>query len=668
MLVHTDPRLQKAIVLSFPRDLWVDIPGRGIDKINSAFAGGLEGGGAQLVAKTVEELSGLKINHLLYVDLAGFQGIVDALGGVTMCIPTAMTDPLTGLDVQAGCQTLDGFQALAYVRTRHQPCDLIPDFARISRQQQFLRAVLNRLLSPSEIAKAPSLIRPVARNLVTTKGFDLGGRRLSRRADRGHLDRRGGVPRGARASAASRERCPSCIPDPSRTRSSRASARASRSGPGRRPPVDGAVRGEHRRAVVDHDSGGTADEVEQILSDAGFDISPEHRRLRDVRLRRQGLGHRVQARASERCRGRAEVLPRPAAHRGAGERAPRHPGRRVHLGGASTWSPSAAGRPPPIASAAVDAADARARPGRRRGVAPAAAHPHEREAADPRRGGADPVPRARGDPRRRHHRGRHRDRARRATRSAPRSGTASRWGLSRHLHPAGRSRSVSRTPSSRPRDFVARRAVPDVPRATTCCWRGSAGSSGSSNATRPDAQIFLAQVAEPEQFGVAVLEGDRVVRLVEKPKTFVSRPGARRRVPVRRFDPGGVRDTLEPSWRGEFEITEAIQWLIDHGKTVRAEMVDGWWKDTGTAGGPARGEPGHAARSRREPAWRATWTRARRWTAPSGSHAARRSSGPTLRARRDRARRRHRGLRRRSRTSRSSARCGSCGAGPRTRS
>src|SRR6185295_16312270 len=64
MLVHTDPRLQKAIVLSFPRDLWVNIPGRGMDKINSAFSGGLEGGGAQLVAKTVEELSGLTINHV----------------------------------------------------------------------------------------------------------------------------------------------------------------------------------------------------------------------------------------------------------------------------------------------------------------------------------------------------------------------------------------------------------------------------------------------------------------------------------------------------------------------------------------------------------------------------------------------------------------------------
>ena len=147
-----------------------------------------------------------------------------------MCIPTAMTDPLTGLDVQAGCQTLDGYQALAYVRTRHQPCDLIPDFARISRQQQFLRAVLNRLLSPSEIAKAPSLIRPVARNLVTTKGFDL--------ADVIYLVKQlEGISTGAvefRAVPARRRHrgiaVRPVIRIPSRTRSSPASARASRSG------------------------------------------------------------------------------------------------------------------------------------------------------------------------------------------------------------------------------------------------------------------------------------------------------------------------------------------------------------------------------------------------------------------------------------------------------
>lgn len=274
MLVHTDPRLQKAIVLSFPRDLWVNIPGRGFDKINSAFSAGLEKGGAQLVAKTVEGLSGLKINHVLYVDLAGFQGIVQALGGVTMCIPAAMTDPLTGLDVQAGCQRLDGYQALAYVRTRHQPCDLVPDFARISRQQQFLRAVLNRLLSPSEIAKAPSLIGPVARNLVTTKGFDL--------ADVIYLVKQlegistGAVEFRAVPAVGGMEGSLSVLhPDPvaeqifARIRKGQSLGNLGVDLAGTAPSEANII-----VPVVDHDSGGTADDVEQVLSDAGFDISP----------------------------------------------------------------------------------------------------------------------------------------------------------------------------------------------------------------------------------------------------------------------------------------------------------------------------------------------------------------------------------------------------------
>ena len=97
---------------------------------------------------------------------------------------------------------------------------------------------------------------------------------------------------------------------------------------------------------------------------------------------------------------------------------------------------------------------------------------------------------------------------------------------------------------------------------------------------RPDAQIFLAQVPEPEHFGVAVLEGDRVVRLVEKPKEFLSDLAL---VGVYLFDDSilDAAATLSPSWRNEYEITEAIQWLIDHGRNVRAEMVTGYWKDTG---------------------------------------------------------------------------------------
>jgi LCP family protein required for cell wall assembly len=189
MVVHTDPNLKKAIILSFPRDLWVQIPGHGYGKINSSFAGG-----PKLVAQTIYALTGLEMNHYLYVNLAGFEGVVNALGGVQMCIPAEnvntpgyvegstatgaptqvyysevghIVDPKTGLDVKPGCQTLNGLQALAYVRTRSLRCDLAaPDFFRIARQQQFFRAILNRVLQPQELAQAPRLIGPVLSNMV----------------------------------------------------------------------------------------------------------------------------------------------------------------------------------------------------------------------------------------------------------------------------------------------------------------------------------------------------------------------------------------------------------------------------------------------------------------------------------------------------------------------
>jgi cell envelope-related transcriptional attenuator-like protein len=185
-----------------------------------------------------------------------------------------MTDPLTGLDVQAGCQTLDGVQALAYVRTRHQPCDVVPDFARISRQQQFLRAVLNRLMSPSEIAKAPSLIRPVARNLVTDPGFKL--------ADVIYLVKQlegistGAVEFRAIPGVGGFEGTLSVLyPDPV---ADQIFSRIRKGEPLGNLGVDLAQTAPSEAniivPVVDHDSGGTADEVEQVLSDAGFDVSP----------------------------------------------------------------------------------------------------------------------------------------------------------------------------------------------------------------------------------------------------------------------------------------------------------------------------------------------------------------------------------------------------------
>jgi LCP family protein required for cell wall assembly len=171
ILVHTEPDQKEAVFLSFPRDLWVDIPGVGMGRINTAFEGGIQGGGPQKVAHVIKDLTGMQIHHVLYVDLAGFKALVDALGGVDMCVPYPMYDELTLLDIPAGCQHFDGFTALAYVRTRHQPCDAIPDFARISRQQQFLRAVISKILQPGQLLRLPELVPELIGNFVVDPGL-----------------------------------------------------------------------------------------------------------------------------------------------------------------------------------------------------------------------------------------------------------------------------------------------------------------------------------------------------------------------------------------------------------------------------------------------------------------------------------------------------------------
>jgi LCP family protein required for cell wall assembly len=200
MLVHTQVG-QKTTILSFPRDLWVNIPGHGDNKINASFEGGINGGGPLLVAKTIFQLTGLKITHFLYVDLAGFQNVVDTIGGVDMCIPAYdvntpgnvtqesstgatsqvyyaepnhIVDPNTGLDIKPGCQTLNGTQALAYVRSRSLPCDFIPDFGRIGRQQAFLRSVLNKLLQPSQLPRLPGMVQPVLASLKRDSELKIG--------------------------------------------------------------------------------------------------------------------------------------------------------------------------------------------------------------------------------------------------------------------------------------------------------------------------------------------------------------------------------------------------------------------------------------------------------------------------------------------------------------
>jgi LCP family protein required for cell wall assembly len=144
ILLHIDPRRDRAVVLHFPRDLRVRIPDHGVDRINAAY----ELGGPGLVVRTVRSYTGLPIHNYMEVDLAGFQELVDAVGGVRICIDRPMVDELAGLNLpRAGCYLLDGDRALGFVRARHIAGDIVPDFARIARQQQFMRAMLNRLLS-----------------------------------------------------------------------------------------------------------------------------------------------------------------------------------------------------------------------------------------------------------------------------------------------------------------------------------------------------------------------------------------------------------------------------------------------------------------------------------------------------------------------------------------
>ncbi|WAC91742.1 LCP family protein [Mycobacterium sp. Aquia_213] len=129
-------------MVSIPRDSFVPIPGHGKDKINSAFAMG----GAALLTQTVEQATGLRLDHYAEIGFSGFAVLVDALGGVTVCPTAPINDPLAGIDLPAGCQQLNGRGALGYVRTRDTPR---ADLDRMVNQRQFISALLHRAASPS---------------------------------------------------------------------------------------------------------------------------------------------------------------------------------------------------------------------------------------------------------------------------------------------------------------------------------------------------------------------------------------------------------------------------------------------------------------------------------------------------------------------------------------
>jgi LCP family protein required for cell wall assembly len=132
----------QATAVSIPRDSYVPIPGNGKDKINAAFAIG----GAPLLTQTVEQATGLRLDHYVEIGFGGFAGVVDALGGVRLCLPESISDPLAGIDLPAGCQKLDGRDALGYVRSRATPR---ADLDRMVNQRRFVSALLQRAASPA---------------------------------------------------------------------------------------------------------------------------------------------------------------------------------------------------------------------------------------------------------------------------------------------------------------------------------------------------------------------------------------------------------------------------------------------------------------------------------------------------------------------------------------
>ena len=160
MLIHIDDS-GKPTLVSLPRDSYITIPahiandGSSVEdrknKINTAYGKG----GAPLVVETVERNTGLHIDHYMEVGFKGIRDITDAVGGVNMCVPADVTDENSGLSLLAGCQELDGRNALAYVRMRY--ADPKGDLGRVERQQQFLSSVMKKVATPSVLLNPISM-------------------------------------------------------------------------------------------------------------------------------------------------------------------------------------------------------------------------------------------------------------------------------------------------------------------------------------------------------------------------------------------------------------------------------------------------------------------------------------------------------------------------------
>ncbi|HEU5420936.1 MAG TPA: LCP family protein [Streptosporangiaceae bacterium] len=155
----------KPLLISLPRDSWVNIPGYGFNKINAAY----DFGGPKLLAKTVQNATGLRIDHYMEIGFGGFVNVVNAVGGVHMCIKYPLHDTASGLNVRKGCQTLSGGKALAYVRDRHTFA--MQDLQRVQNQRLLIKALLEKVTSPGVMLN-PFKIIPAADGATATLTVD----------------------------------------------------------------------------------------------------------------------------------------------------------------------------------------------------------------------------------------------------------------------------------------------------------------------------------------------------------------------------------------------------------------------------------------------------------------------------------------------------------------
>ncbi|MEU8873075.1 LCP family protein [Streptomyces javensis] len=179
MILHTGAH--GATMVSLPRDSWVTIPpytypmtgkrpGPAKNKLNAAFSLG----GPELLVRTIEHNTGLRIDHYAEIGFAGFVNIVDSVGGVPMCLDKPIKDEKSGADLKAGCQTLNGRQALAFVRQRHHEAN--GDLGRSQNQQKFLAALAKRVARPDQIFvpwKSLPTVGAGLDTLIVDKGSDL---------------------------------------------------------------------------------------------------------------------------------------------------------------------------------------------------------------------------------------------------------------------------------------------------------------------------------------------------------------------------------------------------------------------------------------------------------------------------------------------------------------